>query len=269
MSTSLPFTPLKIFSHFAIFFRQCFLQASLSEPTVSRFAVILAAAGKSSRFGDPYKKKVYTLLAGKPLWMYAAETFSQRRDVAQTILVIAAEDKEFFQEKFAGNAAFMGLEVVVGGTERADSVRRGLEAVRDDIPLVAIHDAARPAIANVWIDAVFQAAEKSDAAILAIPCSSTLKRATKEMTISETVSRQDLWLAQTPQVFKTKLLRDAYARHPRPSSATDDAAIVEAMGSPVRLIEGSPLNIKVTTQADMKFAELALKALPKSNPFPF
>ena len=89
------------------------------------------------------------------------------------------------------------------------------------------------------------------------------------MTISETVSRQDLWLAQTPQDFNTKLLRDAYARHPRPSSATDDAAIVEAMGSPVSLIEGSPLNIKVTTQADMKFAELALKALPKSNPFPF
>ena len=236
---------------------------------MSRFAVILAAAGKSSRFGDPHKKKVYTSLAGKPLWMHAAEVFSQRRDVAQTILVIAAEDKDYFQEKFAGNAAFMELEVVVGGSERADSVRRGLEAVRDDIPLVAIHDAARPAIANMWIDAVFQAAEKSDAAILAIPCSSTLKRGTKEMTISETVSRENLWLAQTPQVFKTKLLRDAYARHPRPSAATDDAAIVEAMGTPVRLVEGSPLNIKVTTQADLKFAELALKALPKSNPFPF
>ncbi len=201
--------------------------------------------------------------------MYAAEAFSKRRDVAQTILVIAAEDQELFQEKFAGNAAFMGLHVVVGGAERADSVRRGLEAVRDDIPMVAIHDAARPAIASVWIDSVFEAAEKSDAAILAIPCSSTLKRATQEQTVSETVSRQHLWLAQTPQVFKTKLLRDAYARHPNPGSATDDAAIVESTGFPVRLVEGSPLNIKVTTQADLKFAELALKALPKSNPFPF
>ncbi len=237
--------------------------------TVSRFAVILAAAGKSSRFGDPHKKKVFARLAGRPLWMYAAEAFSKRSDVAQTILVLAPEDQEFFHEKYAGNAAFLGLQVIVGGEHRAESVLRGLQAVRDGIPLVAIHDAARPCIASTWIDAVFKAAEQSQAAILAIPCTSTLKRATQQQTISETVSREDLWLAQTPQVFTTQLLRDAYARHPNPSSATDDAAIVQGTGVPVRLVEGSPLNIKVTTQADLKFAELALQALPKANPFPF
>ena len=236
---------------------------------MSRFAVILAAAGKSSRFGDPQRKKVYAYLAGKPLWLHAAEFFAKRRDVAQTILVISAEDRELFHEKYAGNAAFLGIQVVTGGPERADSVRRGLEAVGEDIPLVAIHDAARPCLAKAWVDAVFSAAERSGAAILAIPCSSTLKRATAEQTIQETVSRQNLWLAQTPQVFKTQLLRDAYARHPRPSQATDDAAVVEAMGSQIQLIEGSPLNIKVTTQSDLKFAELALKALPQANPFPF
>lgn len=236
---------------------------------MSRFAVILAAAGRSSRFGDPHKKKVYALLAGKPLWMHTAEFFSNRRDVAQTILVISADDRELFQEKYAGNAAFLNVQVVVGGEQRADSVLRGLEAVAADIPYVAIHDAARPCIAKTWVDAVFQAGEREGAAILAIPCSSTLKRAAADRSIQETVSRENLWLAQTPQVFKTQLLRDAYARHPSPATATDDAAIVEACGTRVKLVEGSPLNIKVTTQADLKFAELALKALPKTNPFPF
>jgi 2-C-methyl-D-erythritol 4-phosphate cytidylyltransferase len=239
------------------------------ENALSRFAVILAAAGKSSRFGNPFQKKVFSLLAGKPVWMHAAEAFSKRRDVAQLIMVIAAEDQELFQEKYAGNAAFMDLQVVVGGAQRADSVRRGLEAVRADIPYVAIHDAARPCVAANWIDDVFAAAEKFDAAILALPCSSTLKLATTNQTIEKTVPRQDVWLAQTPQVFKTKLLIEAYAKHPNPSSATDDAAIVEGTGVSVKLVEGSPLNIKVTTQADLKFAELALKGLPKSNPFPF
>jgi 2-C-methyl-D-erythritol 4-phosphate cytidylyltransferase len=247
----------------------------LSLPTVvgnvplSRFAVILAAAGKSSRFAHPHHKKVYATLAGKPLWTLAVDAFAQRADVAQVILVIAAEDREMFNDKFAGSAAMLGIQVVLGGAQRADSVLKGLQAVREDIPLVAIHDAARPCIDRASIDAVFAAAEKSGAAILATPCSSTLKRARPDQTIDQTLPREQVWLAQTPQVFRRQLLLDAYAQHPHPASATDDAAIVEASGAAVQLIEGSPLNIKVTTQADMKFAELALRALPKSTPFPF
>ncbi len=238
-------------------------------PPLSQFAVILAAAGKSSRFADPFKKKVYAALAGKPMWMYAAELFSSRKDVAQVILVIAAEDKEFFQEKFAGNAAFLGVQVVVGGHQRADSVHKGLNAVRPEIDFVAIHDAARPCLATAWVDAVFSVAQTTGAAILATPCHATLKRVSDSLTIQETVSRERLWLAQTPQVFDKKKLLQAYSMHPNPSSATDDASIVEAAGQTVSIVEGSPLNVKVTTTADMKFAELALKALPRPNPFPF
>ncbi len=236
---------------------------------MSQFAVILAAAGKSSRFQDSYRKKVFAAVGSKPMWMYAAEAFSKRSDVVQIILVIAPEDRDLFNEKFAGNAAMLGVQAVLGGAQRADSVRNGLDEVRADVPMVAIHDAARPCIAETWIDAVFQAASKSDAAILATPCNATLKRVDPDHTISETVPRERLWLAQTPQVFKSSLLRSAYEQHPNPSAATDEASIVEAAGHRVRVVEGSPLNIKVTTKADMKFAELALKALPKPNPFPF
>ncbi len=236
---------------------------------MSQFAVILAAAGSSSRFGDPFKKKVFATVGSKPMWMHAAELFSKRKDVGQLIMVIAAADREFFNEKFAGNAAILGIKVVLGGTQRADSVLNGLREVSDDMPYVAIHDAARPCIADIWIDEVFAAAKKTGAAILATPCSSTLKRADANLRIHETVSRHNLWLAQTPQVFKRSTLAEAYARHANPSTATDDASIVEEAGFPVQIVDGSPLNIKVTTKADLKFAELALKALPRPNPFPF
>lgn len=236
---------------------------------MSKFAVILAAAGKSRRFGDAQTNKVFATIASKPLWMYAAEAFSKREDVAQMLIVISPEDKETFNEKFAGNAAMLGIQPVLGGTERADSVKNGLEAVREDVSMVAIHDAARPCIATPWIDAVFEQALKSDAAILATPCASTLKRVDGSQKVTETVPRERLWLAQTPQVFRKELLANAYAKHPDASRATDDASLVEASGHPVHVVSGSPLNIKVTTKADMKFAELALKALPKPKQFPF
>ena len=235
---------------------------------MTQFAVILPAAGKSRRFADPYYKKVFATVSSKPLWMYSAEMFSKRDDVAQIIMIISPEDKDFFNEKYAGNAAMLGVQAVLGGAERADSVQNGLNEVRDDIPLVAVHDAARPCIATPWIDAVFSAASQTGAAILATPCSSTLKRVNDD-TIQETVPRDGLWLAQTPQVFRTELLREAYVRHPNPSLATDEASLVEACGQQVKVVAGSPLNIKVTTKADLKFVEMALKALPKPNPFPF
>ena len=237
---------------------------------MKEFAVILAAAGKSTRFGDPFTKKVYTTVQSKPLWMYAAEAFTSRADVGQVVLAIAPEDKELFNEKHAGPAAMLGVKCVLGGEQRADSVLNALEAVDNSLPFVAIHDAARPCIASVWIDAVFDAARKSGAAILGVPCSSTVKRVeASTRRIVETVPRAGLWLAQTPQVFRRELLLEAYRSHPSPSTATDEASLIEACGHPVQIVEGSPLNIKVTTRADLEFVKHALKSLPKSNPFPF
>lgn len=236
---------------------------------MSEFAVILAAAGQSSRFGDPFQKKVFTTVAGKPLWMHSAEVFSKRSDVAQIILVISAEDRELFNEKFAGHAAMLGIQTVTGGAQRADSVRNALEAVKPSIPFVAVHDAARPCVPSQDIEAVFAATKKHRAAILALPCFATVKRVDAEKRIQETVPREGLWLAQTPQCFDLKLLQQCYARLNNASQATDEASLVEQCGHVVTVVEGSPLNIKVTTKSDLKFAELALKAMPQPKPFPF
>ena len=201
--------------------------------------------------------------------MHAAEAFADRKEVKQIVLVISAEDKEYFNEKFSGNAAMLGVEVVLGGAQRADSVLNGLKKIRPEVDFVAVHDAARPCIAKQWITSVFDAAQESDAALLATPCASTIKRVDKHRTVVETVPRDNLWLAQTPQVFRRQLLLDAYQAHTSPANATDEASIVEDYGHPVTVVEGNALNIKITNKSDLKFAELAVKALPKPNPFPF
>jgi 2-C-methyl-D-erythritol 4-phosphate cytidylyltransferase len=229
---------------------------------VSKFAVILAAAGKSSRFRDKNYKKPFAPLAGRAVWLHSADRFLNRNDVKQTIMVISPDDREYFDFKFAGNAAILGVEVVEGGAERADSVERALGRVKSDIDFVAVHDAARPCIVDEWISAVFEAAVKHDAAIPAIPVSGTLKRLGGNQTIEETVDRTGLWEAQTPQVFRRQLLMDAYAKRGG-FKATDDAQLVERLGKKVYVVTGSAINIKITTREDLRLAEAALSALPK------
>lgn len=233
---------------------------------MSTFAVILPAAGKSRRFRDKHYKKPFAPLDNRPVWMHSAERFLNRDDVKQTILVISPDDREEFYSKFGANVAILGIEVVEGGAERADSVQNALTQVRDDIDFVAVHDAARPCIANEWIDRVFAAAEQSDAAILAVPVAGTLKRVGGDHVIQETVSRESLWEAQTPQVFRRQLLIDAYARRGK-TQPTDEAQLIEQFGRPVTVVQGSPINLKITTKDDLHFAGHALKALPKPKIF--
>jgi len=240
---------------------------------VSKFAVILPAAGRSSRFRDKHYKKPFVPLAGKPVWLHSVDRFQARDDVKQVLLVVASEDREEFDMKFSANVAILGIDVVAGGAERADSIQSALARVRPEIDFVAVHDAARPCLADEWITRVFAAAEKSDAAILALPVAGTLKRVGGDgLSIEETVPRANLWEAQTPQVFRRQLLLDAYARRGS-FNATDDAQLVERLGHRVTVVLGSPINLKITTQEDLRLAEQALKAMPKPknlgplNPF--
>jgi 2-C-methyl-D-erythritol 4-phosphate cytidylyltransferase len=229
---------------------------------VARFAVILPAAGKSTRFHNRAYKKQYAPLAGRAVWLYSADRFVNRPDVAQVILVISPEDRELFDLRFASNVTILGLTVVEGGAERADSVEKALAKLKPDVEYVCVHDSARPCLAEEWIDRVFAAAEKHGAAILALPIAGTIKRVGKDENISETVPRDGLWEAQTPQVFRRDLLLEAYAQRAG-FEATDDAQLVERLGRPVAVVQGSPLNLKIATNQDLRLAEQALKVLPK------
>ena len=230
------------------------------------FGVILAAAGQSSRFDDPNYKKPFAPLAGRPVWLHSAEKFTDRADVKQIVVVVAPQDREAFVEKFGASLAFMGITLAEGGSHRAESVRRGLEKFSADIDMVAIHDAARPCIAPVWIDRVFEVGAETGAAILAIPVVGTLKRVNADKLITETVDRTGLWEAQTPQVFSRDVLTRAYAAAAAAGQQpTDEAQLVEAIGQQVTVVRGSPINLKITSREDLRLAEQMLKAMPAAR----
>jgi 2-C-methyl-D-erythritol 4-phosphate cytidylyltransferase len=228
------------------------------------FAVILPAAGQSSRFGDKKEKKIYAELLGRAVWLRAIEPFINREDVSQMILVIAPEDRELFERRYRANVAFMNIKVIEGGKERSDTIARALEFVDPQCEYVAIHDAARPCLSTELIDAVFAAGRKHGAALLAVPVADTVKRVDTDQLTTETISREGLYLAQTPQVFLRTLLFKAYAQRSRfTQKVTDDCQLVEAMGHRCAVVEGSPLNIKITKPMDLKLAAAILPLLEK------
>jgi 2-C-methyl-D-erythritol 4-phosphate cytidylyltransferase len=228
-----------------------------------RFAVILPAAGKSSRFRDK-EKKVFASLDGRPVWRRTAELFVNRKDVCQTVVVIAPEDMETFQRRHAADLAVFGIKVTEGGAERFDSVANALKVLAPEADFVAVHDAARPCVTEEQINAVFASAEKTGAALLAVPVSDTVKRGDRSGKVEATVPREGLWLAQTPQAFRRDWLEAAYADRARLGrDITDDAQLVEAAGHAVYLVTGSASNLKITTREDLALADAVLKARPK------
>lgn len=228
-----------------------------------KVSVIVPAAGQGKRFGGR-QNKIFERMGNQPVFIRSLEMFVNRDDVVQTLLVINAEDREIIKERYAANVGFMGVQLVQGGAERVDSVRNALAAVSPEADYVAVHDAVRPCISALWIDAVFAEAGKTGAAILAYPVHGTLKKVSEAMVIDETVSRSGLWQAQTPQVFRKDILVKAYAQ--QLAGITDDAQMVEASGHPVHVVMGDPRNIKITTRNDLALAAAVIDTLPKPKP---
>jgi 2-C-methyl-D-erythritol 4-phosphate cytidylyltransferase len=225
-----------------------------------RVAVIIPAAGRSSRFGRG-EKKPFVSLDGRAVWQRSAELFWTRDDVSKVYVVISPDDRELFEIRYRAAMVFANAQVVGGGAERFESVANALALVPEDVELVAVHDAVRPLCTSAQIDAVFNAAAKHGAAMLAVPLADTLKRVDAAHRITETVPRASLWCAQTPQVFRRDWLAEAYAkRGGLTQSITDDAQLVEAIGHPVHVVPGSPSNFKITTKDDLELAEAILKA---------
>ena len=231
-----------------------------------KFAVVLPAAGRSSRFGKG-EKKPFATLDGRAVWLRSAELFINRKVVCQCVVVIAPEDRELFDIRYAANLAFMDVRVAPGGKERFESVANALALLKPEADFVAIHDAVRPCLTAEQIDAAFATAAKDGAAILAVPVSDTVKRVGAGKKIEETLSRQGLWLAQTPQVFRRDWLVEVYENRKRlGANFTDDAQLMEAAGYAVHVVEGASTNIKITTKQDLSLADAILKSLPKPKP---
>lgn len=232
---------------------------------MAQVAVIVPGAGSGRRFGGR-ENKIFARIAGQPMFLRTLEAFTSRNDVCQCLLVCSPDDLPMVRETYGGHMGFLGVELIEGGSTRSRSVHNALQTVTEKADLIAVHDAARPCIAQPWIDAVFHEAEKYGAAILARRIHGTVKRADDSNRIHATLPRNefaDLWEAQTPQVFRADWLKEAYETG---REATDDAALLEALGKPVSVVPGDPRNIKITTKEDLHFAAAVVSSLPKPKP---
>jgi 2-C-methyl-D-erythritol 4-phosphate cytidylyltransferase len=215
----------------------------------------VVAAGRGVRFGGETPKQ-FLLIGGVPLVLWALRPFTSHPEVAHVVLVLPPSDAA---HPPAFLSAFSALSVVPGGDHRGDSVRAGIAALRAECDVVLVHDGARPFVDRAVIDAVIGYARKGEGAVPAVPLSDTLKEVDRSdpTRVVCTRPRARLWRAQTPQGFPRKVLEEAHARAVRTGHrATDDAALVEAMGVPVRLVPDFGRNIKITTPEDLALAEL-------------
>ena len=211
---------------------------------------IIAAAGVGRRFSEG--DKLFAPLAGRPVIARALMAFEVCRAVHTVVLVLAEENLERGC-RLVDAAGFDKVTVICpGGPRRQDSVRLGLEAL-PACRWVVVHDGARPLVTADLIEAGLAAAAETGAAIAAVPVVDTLKEVADDGLITKTLDRGNLWAAQTPQVFDYELLREAH-RQAR-GEATDDAALVEALGRRVKVFPGSARNLKVTTAADLALAQ--------------
>ncbi len=193
--------------------------------------------------------KVWMRLGPLPVVAHSINAFAECPRVRRIVLVVSRERMEQGRDLVAR----LGVPAIVceGGERRQDSVQRGLDAVAES-GLVAIHDGARPLVTPALIERCYETAEQDGAAVAAVPVRDTVKRASPDGWVTETLDRSALWAVQTPQVFLVDLIRRAYQRLDR--EVTDDAAAVELLGHPVRVVPGDPLNLKLTTRDDLVVA---------------
>jgi 2-C-methyl-D-erythritol 4-phosphate cytidylyltransferase len=225
------------------------------------FVALVPAAGSGSRLGHAMPKQ-YLPLGGWPMIRHTVTRLASHPRIGRVAVVLSAQDEWFDGERWDGLQG--KLQVLrCGGDSRAATVRNGLEALAGEIDRhawVLVHDAARPCLGRAVLDRLIDSLEHDPVGgLLALPVADTLKRADADRRIEATVPREHLWAAQTPQMFRLGLLREALAQAD-PALTTDEASAVEALGLRPRLVEGDPVNLKVTYARDVALAARFLEA---------
>lgn len=231
---------------------------------MNKITAIVLAAGSGSRMKSKTKKQ-FMEIKEKPVIWYSLFEFEKSR-VDEIILVTGKEDIDYCKKEIVEKYNLKKIKnVVAGGSERYESVYNGLKEVTGNI--VLIHDGARPLINNEIIERSIEGTIKSDACVVGVPVKDTIKRANKEGYIIDTPNRSELWITQTPQSFKTDLVKMAYKKMKEELekgnttlNITDDAMVVEEFTTnQVRFVQGDYKNIKVTTPEDIDIAELFIE----------
>lgn len=238
--------------------------SSWKNPSTFRTAAVIPAGGSGVRMGSS-RPKQFMELAGKPVICHTLEIFERAGSIDTVHLVVPPGSEELCREEIIKKWGFKKVpRVVKGGETRQDSVFLGLKSLSGGFDRVAIHDGVRPFLSPDLLEkAVSECVEEVDGVVVAIPCKDTPKQAGESGFISSTLKRDDLFLAQTPQVFRFDILREAFERAEKDGyQGTDDSALVERIGGKVRIVPGDAVNIKITTPEDMIRAEEYVKNHP-------
>ena len=225
-------------------------------------SAIIVAAGKGIRMNDPTRKQ-YLDLAGRPILAHSVMVFDSCELIDNIFLVVPKEDIEYCRKKIVPLLEITnGIELVPGGEQRQNSVYNGLQAIDKKTDTVVIHDGVRPFIQSHEVESCIAGARKFGACILGIPAGDTVKCVGKSGFIEKTLSRESIWLAQTPQAFKYELIMSAHDVACRDGyTGSDDASLVEHLGKKVRIIKGSKKNIKITVREDLVTARVMADAI--------
>jgi 2-C-methyl-D-erythritol 4-phosphate cytidylyltransferase len=218
-----------------------------------KVSAIIPAAGSGERFGE---EKQFKLFSGRPLLFHTLKLFLQSDYIDEIIVAVPSASVDSTHRDVLSMSAGKPVKVVAGGTRRQDSVKNGIDVSDSHSTLVCIHDAARPFVTEDLIQRSISACEFADGAVVGIPSKDTVKF-TENGFIKETLDREKIWLAQTPQCFhKNKLLQALYNAEKENLIGTDESALMEAMGFSIKLVDGESNNFKITTKDDWIRAEL-------------
>ena len=222
-----------------------------------RFAAVLPAGGLGKRMGGNIPKQLM-VLGGKPVYRYSLETFLSMEEIAEVVMAVPADWKDHFEKEiFSDNASDeirAKMKIVVGGAERWQSVENGVNALTSDAEFVLVHDVARPFISKEIILDVCKTLVEKGSCLVAKPAVDTIKIA-KDGCVQQTIDRNTVWMAQTPQAASVALLKKLYGRiaaEPLNFTPTDEASILEYFGESVYIVKGNNLNDKLTTPEDFE-----------------
>lgn len=247
--------------------RPCSVSLSVSVPdsqvsrTGLRTVALVPAAGRGLRMGGPVPKQ-FLALGGRPILAQSLQVLQASPVIHEIILAVPQTERQYCLDHFVATGEFGKVtKVVPGGAQRQDSVRHALAEVSEETDIVLVHDAVRPFLTGEMIRRVIDAAAEHGAAIIALPMRDTVKYVGTGGVIERTIDRAPLWLAQTPQAFRRACLEEAHRKALLGNiHATDDAHLVELLGKPVVVVEGSGENIKVTRPEDLVIGEAILRS---------
>ena len=222
----------------------------MKSPHNSKVNAIILAAGESLRMAGI--DKMFASLRGNPLIHYSIKALNDSPRISSIVLVVSSTNLERSRILVTQNKYHKINSICVGGQRRQDSVRIGLDKLPDS-EWILVQDGARPFIDNKLINEALHAAEQTGSSVAAVPINDTVKLVNNDLLITKTVSRDKLWTAQTPQVFKKNILIDAHKDITK--NVTDDANMIELMGCKSKIFTGYSHNIKITTQEDLLIAK--------------